>query len=71
MLVKNVYTSIDADVVEIVDKVRKLYGLSFRQLVNSAIRYYWENELSKDKTEDTTEEQPQVKQKKAQKKKGG
>ena len=55
MLVKNVYTSIDADVVEIVDKIRKEYGLSFRQIVNDAIRHYWEQALKpKEETKKNT-----------------
>jgi hypothetical protein len=46
MLVKNVYTNIEPDVVEIVEKVKEKYGWSFRRLVNDSIRYYWEKVLN-------------------------
>ncbi|MHA1329472.1 MAG: hypothetical protein ACTSR2_00210 [Candidatus Hodarchaeales archaeon] len=69
MLVKNVYTSIDADVVEIVDKIRKEYGLSFRQIVNDAIRHYWEQAL-KPKEEEVKEKESKKGTKKKAKRKG-
>ena len=68
MLVKNVYTSIDADVVEIVDKIRKEYGLSFRQIVNDAIRHYWQ--ALKPKEEEVKEKESKKGTKKKAKRKG-
>jgi|GEM_PF-6949778 len=60
-LVKNVFTSIDEDVVKIVDKVREKYGMTFRQLVNDSIRHYWENVLNVKETKQETKAQKKKK----------
>ncbi|HEW90944.1 MAG TPA: hypothetical protein ENF81_00140 [Thermotogaceae bacterium] len=60
-LVKNVFTSIDEDVVKIVDKVREEYGMTFRQLVNDSIRHYWENVLNVKETKQETKAQKKKK----------
>jgi len=60
-LVKNVFTSIDEDVVKIVDKVREEYGMTFRQLVNDSIRHYWENVLNAKETKQETKAQKKKK----------